>query len=684
MSLFRTVFTRCSYAVFCTLLTSPAAHAGTWQTPTPEELKMTSQPEVPGAPAVVLYHEEITDDHLNYWSFYSRIKILSVEGRDKYSTVALTYPTALAYPAAGPPVVGGGIGWLTPVQNESYSITNIEGRTIHADGTVIPFNGKAFDRDVEKSGSHHLKQKVFTLPDVQVGSIIEYRYNIRYPDNDIFIPDWYVQGDLFTRKQHYVWRTILARPSWTATVPGGTAAVKKGVETAIGMEAMLDTYTLDINNVAPEPKEVFNPPLHSLEERVNFYQTPYPTVQDFWSGEGKDWSAGVNRFIGSSPVISDAATSMTAGAATSDEKLRRIYAGVMQLENTRFTRDHSVREDKGAGLAKTRTVEDIFKNKRGTPDQLTMLFVALARAAGFKAHVMMVVNRDKNVFVESWLTLGQFDDAVAIVEVDGKERFFDPGQRYCPYGQLQWMHTAVGGLRQTEKGIAIATTPMNSYKDSQTLRLADLVVDASGHESGTVTLTLTGAAALDDRQAALSGDEASLHEDMEHHLRDLFPAGTETSFQSIENLQDYEKPLIAHLGVSGPLAVLTAKHAVIPADVFQATQQPLFPETTRMIPVYFNYPERVSDTIRIKSPETWQIEAPPTPVSLKLSDMAAYKTVSQVASNTLLLRREYVLAAVISQVAEYPKLRDFYNSIADDDRQPVVFSIGPAQAAKGQ
>lgn len=47
-----------------------------WTVPTPEELSMTEQTGAPGAAAVILYHEEVTDDDKGTFSFYNRIKIL--------------------------------------------------------------------------------------------------------------------------------------------------------------------------------------------------------------------------------------------------------------------------------------------------------------------------------------------------------------------------------------------------------------------------------------------------------------------------------------------------------------------------------------------------------------------------------------------------------------------------------
>jgi hypothetical protein len=58
------------------------AQKAKWTAPTPEELSMTEQSGAPGAPAVILYHEEVTDDNKGTVAFYNRIKILKQEATD--------------------------------------------------------------------------------------------------------------------------------------------------------------------------------------------------------------------------------------------------------------------------------------------------------------------------------------------------------------------------------------------------------------------------------------------------------------------------------------------------------------------------------------------------------------------------------------------------------------------------
>ena len=59
------------------------AHAQSFQPAFPEELKMTSEPLAPGAPAVILYRQVERDDNgrTSHEDNYVRIKILTEEGR---------------------------------------------------------------------------------------------------------------------------------------------------------------------------------------------------------------------------------------------------------------------------------------------------------------------------------------------------------------------------------------------------------------------------------------------------------------------------------------------------------------------------------------------------------------------------------------------------------------------------
>ena len=165
-------------AVLLLAVLSPALACAQFQPPTDEELKMTADPKAPGADAVYLDVEEIANDPLHYQTYYARIKVLTEKGKE-LATVTIPYLKG------------------------NKKVADIKGRTIHADGTVIPLTVKPEDLLSQKSGENQLGRVVFTLPSVEVGSILEYRYDLRYDDNEFSSPLWEIQRPYFVHTAHY-------------------------------------------------------------------------------------------------------------------------------------------------------------------------------------------------------------------------------------------------------------------------------------------------------------------------------------------------------------------------------------------------------------------------------------------------------------------------------------------------
>lgn len=210
-----------------------------WPPIAPAEMAMTSVAEYPGAPAVVLLHEEIDDDLQHYHSVYMRIKILTEAGR-KYADVEIPY------------------------NRQMWKIGEVSGRTVHADGSIVPFEGKAFDKVILKGHGIRYYVKSFTLPDVQPGSIVEYRYVHRYGDRTAIPPRWIVQSDLLQKKVSFKFTPyekdlILEHErighgvAWTSFMPKDKQPQYKETVKARWVE-------LQAENVPPLIEEPFMPP----------------------------------------------------------------------------------------------------------------------------------------------------------------------------------------------------------------------------------------------------------------------------------------------------------------------------------------------------------------------------------------------------------------------------------------
>jgi hypothetical protein len=646
--------------------------------PTPEELMMSSLPGYPGAAAVVLNREEITKDDLHVVFHYERIKILTKEG-EKYANVELPFvSTSDNYSDIG---------------GNEKTLGEIAGRTIHADGTIIPFTGKPYLKVMEKSAGVKFQERVFTLPDVEVGSIIEYRYATRIADDVVESPDWYIQGELYVKSAHYAWyptsrdlsneRGPITTITWFPILPPDVNIVRHDIPHASFGHEPAQYFDLAIKDVPPEVKEPYMPPVASFSYRVLFNFTVEHTSAEWWKDEGKNWSKRIDSFADPNSELRNATVETTAGATTDDQKLQKIYAAVMKVENTHYTRAHEQREDKAEGGGQVKNAADVLSHKRGNETQITQLFVGMAKAAGMKAYFMLVPDRSEKLFVSGWLSFQQFDDAIAIVNVDGKEVYFDPGCRYCAYGHLAWQHTLVQGLREMDKGIGFGSTPGDDFKFNSATRVANLRMDDMGQITGKIDLDFSGADAVDWRHRALSGDEESLEHALRTHLEDMVPKSLQVKVGKIENLTDYEQPLKVSYDVTGTLGTHTGKRVILPSDIFLSGSSATFTDEKREEAVYFPYPRYVADAQRLNLPGTMSVEALPNTAKFDLPNEEAY-TLSVVGdAKGFTTRRNHIQGELLVMPKDYDALRKYYAQFESKDQESVVLKAAPAVAASG-
>ena len=631
-------------AVLGCLAVVSAPGATTWTQPTADELKMTSDPAAPDAAAEYL-NLDIRSAR-NSVTVYARIKILTERGKETYSNVRMEY------------VVG------------DEGITSVEGRTIHPDGTIIPFTGKPYDREVTSFRSYTRMEKVFSLPDVQVGSILEYRYIVRYMY--IASPIWRVQRDIFVRRAEFHFEPNSDyEVQITQMLPPGVKV--KGTA--------MSGYDLEMENIAPLADEEDSPPMFALGYRVEFLYSPFSSGAQFWKAWGKDWSGKVNEISSPSEKLKEAVGQLFAPGDTDEQKLEKIYAAIMKMENTSFTRLRT-REEEKAERIKTRTANDVWTAQHGDRYELPVLFVTMARAAKMKAYLMYVTDRSEDLFLKDIPNSDQLDDFIAVVEVNGKEMYFDPGERYCEFGKLKWTHTWTGGVRQTDSsGAELATTPSPVYTDTDIERRADLQMDGDGQIHGTIRISMTGAEALRWRQEALRKDATETKQKFGEELESELPIGVHVKTNELGGLADYTQPLVAVLDVSGTMGTQTGHRLFLPGTFFEASVKPTFSSTRRETPVYMQFPYTEQDQFKLKLPPNVTMESVPPDTQLAFASNADFVSKYRNAGGVYLYARRIRVANILYQTPDYPQLRDFFQKVSAQDQQPAVLNRGPAKAA---
>jgi hypothetical protein len=292
---------------------------------------------------------------------------------------------------------------------------------------------------------------------------------------------------------------------------------------------------------------------------------------------------------------------------------------------------------------------------------------------------MLVPDRGQHIFLVQWLNLDQFDDIIAVVNVDGKDQYFDPGERYCPYGHLAWQHGFVTGLRQKGNETVFEEVQGDGYKDNVVMRIANLKMDPTGLVTGRIDMTYMGVPALRWRHTALRGDDESLKHSLRTSLEDIIPHTLEVKDVTVNGVADYENPLKVTFTVEGTVGSWTGKRLVVPADLFLVNHKATFPHEKRDIAVDFNYPSQTRDALRINFPPNFSVEAAPPNVKYDFKSYAGYGMTIESTATNFTTRRDYAFGEVYILPAEYTQLRTFYSQFETNDQQSIVLkSTAPA------
>ena len=628
----------------------PVARAGEdWLPILPDELKMTSEPKAPGAQAIYLYRQVDRNDEESREFFYSRIKIFTEEGR-KYADIEI------------------------PFVKGSGDIKNVQARTIHPDGTIINFEGKPYEKMIVKAKGLKYLAKTFSMPDVQVGSIVEYRYARFTSDGWIYDSRWLLSEELFTKQAKFSLHrnhNYALQWSWPLGLPEGTAAPveNRGV------------VRLETQNVPAFQIEDYMPPQDEMKFRVDFMYTrnSEKDPDKFWKQESKDLFVTVDTFVDKHKAMEQAVSQVISSSDTPEQKLQKIYARCQKIHNTSFEREKTQQELNRAKLKEIRNVEDVWKTGYGDGQDITWLFLALARAAGFDASAILISTRDKHFFDPKLMKPDELNTNVVLVKLNGKDLYLDPGIAFAPYGLLPWYETGVLGLRLEKDGGTWVTTTMPEPFESGVERKATLKLDDSGSLEGKASVTFRGLAALWRRIDEHDEDDAQRKKFLEDEIKESIPVASEAELSNSPDWNSSSTTLVAEYDLKIPgWASAAGRRTLLAVGLFGGGEKHVFEQSSRIHPIYFDYPYSDLDDVTITPPSELAIASLPKGQNVD-QKVCAYSLTSENKGGSLHLNRSLMVNLHLLDPKYYAALRAFFQTVRNGDEQQVMLS--PVSAA---
>jgi hypothetical protein len=560
-------------------------------------------------------------------------------------------------------------------------IYDVQGRTIHADGSIVELGKDAiFSRVLEKRG-YKTKVITFAMPAVEPGSIIEYRFTKNEGERTNRYQPLEVQSEYPVDELTFFLKPLsniyVSYPAMRY-LPFGCNP-ERGDVTRDGFDV------LKIKNVPAFHQEPFSPPKYSSKQWILvYYEENSKSGKDqYWTSLGKDLYNEYGHQIKVNGELKAIATEVMAGAVTDDEKLTKLL-NYCRTELKDTSRDEIATASRDEAKINKNTLDTIHR-KQGTTVDINYAFLALAQAAGFDARRADLSDRSTLLFgpaMQSRYFLNSFDIAV---NVGGKWQFYDVTNPAVPGGQLRWQEQGVYALVTDGKHPEMVQTPMLGAAENMERRIANLSLSEEGTLEGDIREMKFGNYASEWREHNRYTNDAQREQELRDELKERFAdfSLTKVGFTASP---DASKPVgvVYHIVIPN-YTQRSGKRLFVRPDYFASGYGSLFTESTRYNNIYFEFPWSEFDTIEMKVPTGFVLDHADAPTGIKAPPTCVYTVQIRVdqANNALQYERRLVFGGkdlLMFDKQVYPTLKKVFDTVHESDNHILTLKAADIAA----
>ncbi|CAN5368837.1 hypothetical protein BH20ACI2_BH20ACI2_17630 [soil metagenome] len=579
---------------FFALIETAGAQSRDWKPVTPQELQLTEPKVEAGADAEAIFWEtRIDDSSSNDLSLkhYVRVKVFTERGRDKYSKFDVPF-------------------------TKGTKIKDLAARVIRPDGSIVDIGkNDIFEREIIRTSGIKVKAKSFAVPNIEPGVLVEYRYSESVKGAGAMGMRLQFERDVPVQNLSYYYKPYNGRE------PGFQSYNLTGTK----FEKDKSGYWLAARqNVPAFKEEPFMPPddmvrawmlitgvrvgiANASAFSLTFTIKDPSNTASYWGAVSAERAFLTKFMTKSNKDVQRMTEEVTAGAATTDEKLRRIYDFCQnQIANTSF--DTSLTEEQREKLPEAQSIGDVLKRRSGSAQYIDMLFGAMANAIGLESRVGLIGNRDEMLFEPKMTNEKLLHLGVVGVNVGTEWKLFNPGMKFLPYGMLIWQEQKTWALLIGEKQYAWVQTPLTKYDQSQVKRSAKLALAEDGTLDGEVTMEYTGHPAIAYRRENYDESPEKREGDLKDEIKSKMSSAGITNVW-IDNVEDPSKTLVKRYKVRVPnYAQKTGKRMFVQPGFFEYGSKAVFSESGRKYDIFFRYPWSEVDSVEIKLPSGFELD----------------------------------------------------------------------------
>ncbi|MDO1450168.1 DUF3857 and transglutaminase domain-containing protein [Rhodocytophaga aerolata] len=495
--------------------------------------------------------------------------------------------------------------------------------------------------DVNHSSS--LREKRFTFPNVDEGTIVEYRYTT-ISKNFFTLAGWNFQSNIPT--MHSELRVEKPQSLTYRILLQGNRLSQKYEK--------LDAQTWSLDNLHALVREPFVANYQNYAEKISFQ------LAIFNKTDGVPLESDNHlTYLGQRDKAKDILKTILTGNETETQRLHKIYNYVKA----------TFRWNKSYSFFIYQNFHSFLETKQGQTAEINLFLILLLREAGLNVHPTLLSTRDQGkVYLTDKPLLSQFNHLVALAQADTKELFLDATDPFRPYSLLDKNDLNEDAFvldKQNPRWVKI-------HQANFSRQITSAEVDFSNPLKPVYHFSVKyeGYEALAKRQKyAEEGKKVLAKEEISTQYQEFKQIRSE-----IQQMDNCDEALLIKLTYQADTASQDQAGFIYfnPVLLSEFNENP-FNNEKRYLPVELDYPATYTYVLTMKIPPGYQLQEMPQSTLIKFpEDLAEFRYQISCKDNVIQLMTKVAFKSTLIPCDYYQHLREFYDQFMAKHREIIV------------
>ena len=560
---------------------------------------------------------------------------------------------------------------------ESGKVKELRAWLIRGDGEVKRY-GK--DETLDLAGTpndvydEYRFKRITAGIEADAGTVFGYTYTTE--DRTVFSQDdWAFQGAIPAVSSRY---TLVLPSGWRAeSVTFNHPKVEPKVSGT--------TYTWELTNLDPVPREPLSPSLTNLVARLAVSYYP-PAGQNSGLKTFANWSdvsAWMSELEDPQVVVDDPlavkARELTANARTEYEKIQTIGRYVQNIQYI------SIQTGLGRGGGyRPHVSTQVFAKSYGDCKDKANLMRAMLKVLGITAFPVSIYAGDPDYVRPEWPSPQQFNHCIIAVKVSDETRgptiiqhprlgrllIFDPTAEETPVGDLPSYLQGSLALIDSKEIDALVKMPVTPPESNLLDRQIEASIDGNGSLVATIREKANGQWAAGYRSEMQRESRPEYVKRIEGWVTAGATAARVTRVEPRDDRAAGHFDLDVEFTASGYGQLMQERLLVFKPAIVARRETLYLTDAKRKHPIVLTS-NSYSETVRVKLPLGFAVDEMPDAVKLDTA-FGSYATSYEVKDGVLIFSRKLVQRATTIPVEQYNSVRSFFERIRAAEQAPVV------------